>query len=484
VPGPLSILFLRTCEAGPSAHGLRRIVLADILRRNEGQEVMSSDSSSTKTASAEVPTGKAKLRWLGPGLVAAATGVGAGDLVATMVAGAQYGTMLLWAAIVGTILKLALGEGVGRWHVASGTTLLDGWRRLGYWATVFFGVYMILWGFVYGATAMSATALPLNALFGGLSVRYWAMIAGVVGLILVWLQRYRAFEKVMTALVLVAFVSVILIAVLVSPNLGEVFGGLAPRLPDGSVVYVLGLIGGVGGTITMAAYGYWAFAKGWKGPRWLSMMRLDNAVGYIMTGIFVVAMLIVGSTLLLGQQLTESDTGLLVLGEELGEQYGQWARIVFLIGFFAVSATSLLGVWNGVSLLFTDWTRTIRLPHGRKAEAAMAEAAVGEQAEGGEPVAYQAAAAERSLPFRAYLLWLTFPPMLLLFLDKPFGVTLAYGVLGSAFMPFLAISLMLLLNSRRIGQEGRSGWLSNVLLTACAALFLTLLVTDIAGRLS
>nr|PZM94560.1 MAG: hypothetical protein DIU77_13980 [Thermocrispum agreste] len=74
--------------------------------------------------------------------------------------------------------------------------------------------------------------------------------------------------------------------------------------------------------------------------------------------------------------------------------------------------------------------------------------------------------------------------MLRLFLDKPFGVTLAYGVLGSAFMPFLAISLMLLLNSRRIGQEGRSGWLSNVLLTACAALFLTLLVTDIAGRLS
>ena len=459
-------------------------MLADILRRNEGQEAMSSDPSSTNAASTEVPTGKAKIRWLGPGLVAAATGVGAGDLVATMVAGAQHGTVLLWAAVVGTALKLALGEGVGRWHVASGTTLLDGWRRLGYWATGFFGVYIVIWGFVYGATAMSATALPLNALFDGLSVRYWAMICGVVGLIMIWLQRYRAFEKVMTALVLIAFVSVVLIAILVSPNLGEVFSGIVPRLPDGSVVYVLGLIGGVGGTITMAAYGYWAFAKGWKGPQWLSMMRLDNAVGYIMTGIFVIAMLIVGSTLLLGRQLTEDDTGLLYLGDELGEQYGQWARIVFLIGFFAVSSTSLLGVWNGVSLLFTDWTRSIRLPHGKKAEVAMAEAAVGEQEEGAEPVAYKAATAEKSWAFRGYLLWLTFPPMLLLFLDKPFGVTLAYGVLGSAFMPFLAISLMLLLNSRRVSQEGRSGWLSNVMLTLCSLLFLTLLITDIAGRLS
>ncbi|NEE09469.1 divalent metal cation transporter, partial [Streptomyces sp. SID7499] len=37
---------------------------------------------------------------------------------------------------------------------------------------------------------------------------------------------------------------------------------------------------------------------------------------------------------------------------------------------------------------------------------------------------------QRSLPFRAYLLWLTFPPMTLLWLDQPFGLVIAYGVLG------------------------------------------------------
>ena len=58
-------------------------------------------------------------RWsiIGPGLVVAATGVGAGDLVATLVAGSQYGYALLWAAVVGTIVKIALAEGVGRWTV-------------------------------------------------------------------------------------------------------------------------------------------------------------------------------------------------------------------------------------------------------------------------------------------------------------------------------------------------------------------------------
>ena len=97
--------------------------------------------------------------------------------------------------------------------------MLDGWRRLGYWATVFFGIYIVIWGFVYGATAMSAVGLPLNALFGGLSVRYWAMIAGVVGLALVWAQRYHVFEKFITVLVLIKFVTVVSVAVLVSPDL-------------------------------------------------------------------------------------------------------------------------------------------------------------------------------------------------------------------------------------------------------------------------
>ena len=113
----------------------------------------------------------------------------------------------------------------------------------------------MIWGFVYGATAMSAVGLPLNALFGGLSVRYWAMIAGVVGLSLVWLQRYHVFEKFMTVLVLIKFVSVVSIAVLVTPDLGELVQGLRFELPEGSTVYVLGLIGCVGGTITTAAYG-------------------------------------------------------------------------------------------------------------------------------------------------------------------------------------------------------------------------------------
>jgi hypothetical protein len=47
----------------------------------------------------------AKWRIVGPGLVVAATGVGAADMVATLVAGSRYGYGLFWAVIVGVVLR-------------------------------------------------------------------------------------------------------------------------------------------------------------------------------------------------------------------------------------------------------------------------------------------------------------------------------------------------------------------------------------------
>lgn len=73
--------------------------------------------------------------------------------------------------------------------------------------------------------------------------------------------------------------------------------------------------------------------------------------------------------------------------------------------------------------------------------------------------------------FRGYLLWLTFPPMALLFMDRPFGLIVAYGALGALFMPFLALTLIWLLNSARTPAEWRSRWLSNGMLAAGGVLF-------------
>ena len=398
------------------------------------------------------PRGARRLRYIGPGIVAAATGVGAGDLVATLIAGSRFGYALLWAAVIGCIVKIALAEGTARYHLVTGRTIFQGWQSLGRWTSVYFGAYILVWGLLYGATAMSATALPLTAMFPILSLRGWAVLAGLSGLIFVWFNRYQAFENVMKLLVAVMFVVMVGLAILVVPDLGAILDGLVPRIPEHSLFYTLGLIGGVGGTITTAAYGYWVNAKGWRGPAWLPMMRLDNNTAYVATGIFVIAMLIVGAQLLHSANiaLEGGDEGLLGLSGLLAARFGRPIAIAFLIGFAASAYSSLLGVWQGVSLMFADYVHQLRGAEDRPGNS------------------------DRSGPFRAYLLWLTFPPMLLLLFDKPFFLVILYAAFGAFFMPFLAVTLILLLNRRDIAPEHRNGWLSNGLLGISAALFIAL----------
>ncbi|MGP9649281.1 iron transporter [Arthrobacter sp. MYb211] len=394
-----------------------------------------------------------KWKIVGPGLVVAATGVGAADMVATLVAGSQYGYALLWAVILGVILKIVLVEGAGRYTLATGRTIFEGWKSLGRWTTWYFGPYIILWGFVYGATAMSSAAMPLAALFPAVDLKIWAVLMGLAGFAMVWFGRYSFFEKVTAVLVGIMFVTVVGLAIIAVPNVPEMLKGLVPMIPSGGVVYTLALAGGVGGTITLAAYGYWLREKGWNTPKWMRVMRIDNSMAYVMTGIFVLAMLVVGAEVVrsAGVSISAGDRGLLDLGEVLNERYGTFVGTGFLVGFWAASFSSIIGVWNGVSLMFADfWGHMRKKPAGHK-----------DTLTGGKY-------------FKFYVLWLTFPPMVLFLLDKPIALILAYGVLGSLFMPFLAITLLGLLNGKRIPKGWANRWHTNTALGITALLFISL----------
>lgn len=405
----------------------------------------------------------AKWKIVGPGLVVAATGVGAADMVATLVAGSRYGYGLLWAVILGVFLKIILVEGAGRFTLATGYTIFEGWRSLGKWTTWYFGPYIMIWGFVYGATAMSSAALPLAALFPVFPLWVWAIVMGLAGFVMVWFGRYATFEKITAALVGIMFVTVVGLAIIAAPNLPEMVTGLVPIIPEGGLLYTLALAGGVGGTITLAAYGYWLREKGWYTPKWMKVMRIDNSMAYVMTGIFVIAMLIVGAEVVrsAGVSLSAGDEGLLDLSTVLRDEYGDVVGIGFLVGFWAASFSSIIGVWNGVSLMFADFWGNIR---GK--ESGHPDTRVGGKY------------------FRFYVLWLTFPPMILFALGQPIGLILAYGVLGSLFMPFLAVTLLGLLNGKRIPKKYANKLHTNIALAVVALLFIVLGINQLIGAVA
>jgi Mn2+/Fe2+ NRAMP family transporter len=398
------------------------------------------------------------LREYGPGIVIAATGLGAGDLVAASVAGAKYGTAILWTAVLGAIMKFALNEGLARWQLATGSTLLEGWvQRLPRLISVYFFIYLLLWTFIVSGALIAASGLAAHALFPGLSVKQWGAIHSLLALGLVILGHYALLERIMKVFIALMFAVVLVCAGLVVSDFPGILQGLlVPRIPDGAVVFIFAVVGGIGGSVTLLCYGYWIRERGWTSPGDLHRSRKDLAVAYILTGLFGVAIMIIAAGVN-PEVLTGPDMALSVANylETVVGPVGKWC---FLVGFWSAVFSSMLGVWQGVPYIFSDFIEQyIHRP--------------------GAPSVVNT----RSLSYRGYLLYIAVPPMLLLLMIKPVWLVVIYAVAGAFFMPLLAV-LLLYMNNRRSWVGGLcSGMASNAVLLISVLVFSLLLATEIAG---
>ena len=82
------------------------------------------------------------------------------------------------------------------------------------------------------------------------------------------------------------------------------------------------------------------------------------------------------------------------------------------------------------------------------------------------------------------MVWITFPPMVLLIFGRPITLVIVYASLGALFFPFLALTLLYLLNSRRVDPEYRNRTLTNVVLVAAVLLFIVAGVQEVLNGLS
>jgi Mn2+/Fe2+ NRAMP family transporter len=396
------------------------------------------------------------LRDYGPGLVIAATGLGAGDLIAASVAGAQYGTAILWTAVLGAVMKFALNEGLARWQLATGSTLLEGWvQRLPKLISIYFFIYLLLWTFIVAGALIAACGLAAHALLPGLSVSQWGVIHSLLALALVILGQYTLLERIMKVFIALMFAVVLICAVLVAPDFPGVLQGLlVPRVPDGSVLYIIGVIGGIGGSVTLLCYGYWIRERDWTNPADVHRSRKDLTVAYILTGLFGVAIMVIAAGVN-PEVLTGPDMALSVANylETVVGPVGKWC---FLVGFWSAVFSSMLGVWQGVPYIFSDFIQQYTYQPG-------APSVVN----------------TRSLAYRGYLFYIALPPMVLLLLIKPVWLVVIYAVAGAFFMPLLAV-LLLYMNNRRswVGKLG-NGVTSNAVLLMSVLVFSLLLVAEI-----
>jgi Mn2+/Fe2+ NRAMP family transporter len=394
---------------------------------------------------------------LGPGILVAATGVGAGDLATAAFTGAKLGMTILWVVILGAFFKFVLNEGLARWQLATGSTLLEGaMRLLGRPAQYGFLIYFLAWSFMVATALMAASGAAAQAIFPVSSDPSTGKIIygighSLVGLALVYFGGFRLFEKVMGVCIVLMFFTVITIAILLAPDWRAILSGLLlPTIPEfggEGLAWTVALMGGIGGTVTVLGYGYWIREEGRTTPEDLSISRIDLATGYFMTALFGLAMVIIGSHL----QVEGRGASLIInlsymLGRELGP-IGQW---MFLIGAWGAIFSSLLGVWQSVPYIFADLWRLIQGKNGSS----------------------QQIIDIKSKSYRWYLYGLATIPMIGLWVGFA-QMQKLYAIIGALFMPMLALTL-LRLNGRAqwIGEQHRNRPLTTITLIFILLFFL------------
>ncbi|PCI52149.1 MAG: iron transporter [Moraxellaceae bacterium] len=399
---------------------------------------------------------------MGPGIVMAATGLGAGDLVAATVSGAKFGVVILWVAVLGAVLKLALNEGLARWQLATQTSLITGWiQHLPTWVHWYFLGYLVLWSFLVAAAIMAACGIAAHALFPQLSVAAWGILHSLTSAVLVGFFNYQYFERLMKLLIALMFVVVLYAAFKLLPPLGLLFSSLLiPTIPENSIQYLLGVIGGVGGSVTLLCYGYWISEKNWLGADYVKVVRTDLSIAYALTGLFAVAIIIIAARL--HPDMVKGPAIVVAMADEVGRAIGTFGRWCFLLGFWGAVFSSMLGVWQGVPYLFEDLMQH-KKPLNLNAKANT------------QPFK------SRSRYYGLFLLFLTLPPASMLLLGKPVWLIIVYSVAGAFFMPFLAVTLLYMTNNKQWMGDLKSGGLSNIFLGISLILFILLLAKKFIG---
>jgi Mn2+/Fe2+ NRAMP family transporter len=144
---------------------------------------------------------------LGPGLLFAGAAIGVSHLVQSTRAGADFGYGLIWALLLVNVVKYPFFQFGPRYAMATGESLLEGYRRLG--KGVLLAYYVLNLGTMFTIqAAVTAVTAGIAARLIGIDSNTWISVAvALFCFALLWRGRYSWLDKSMKIIVLILSIS-------------------------------------------------------------------------------------------------------------------------------------------------------------------------------------------------------------------------------------------------------------------------------------
>jgi len=288
------------------------------------------------------------LKNIGPGTVIAAAFIGPGTITMCSIAGTMYGLDLMWALlfslIMTTVLQLTAAKIGLITQKGLSSNLLDSFDNLVF---KYLALALVLSAILIGNTAyeagnISGGVLGVSSIFGQLSYSYngfiinlYSLLVGLLAFVILFVGNRRLIERVLIGLVLIMSLAFLTSAIIVKPDFYLIIEGLfIPKLPEGSLLVVIGLIG-----TTVVPYNIFLHASlvsdKWSSISDLKFVKIDTLLAVVLGGIISISVMVTASSI--GDIKIESASDLALGIEPL---FGSFSKLIISLGLFAAGLTS------------------------------------------------------------------------------------------------------------------------------------------------
>ncbi len=280
----------------------------------------------------------------GPGMLVTAAFIGPGTVTSCTLAGAQFGYALVWALAFATVATIILQNLSARVALVRnqglGEAIMEALPSpaLKWAAAALLAGALVLGNAAYEAGNVSGAALGLDAVIGGSDLPLPALV-GLLSIILLALGNPKWLERLLIGLVIVMSLSFLAALVVTRPDVGALLAGLIPRLPDGSLLTAMALIG-----TTVVPYNLFLHAASvrgrWQGAGGLEEASTESAVSIGLGGLVSIAILATAAAALFGSNAVITDA--VGMAKQIEPLYGSLARQALGLGLLGAGLTSAL----------------------------------------------------------------------------------------------------------------------------------------------
>jgi Mn2+/Fe2+ NRAMP family transporter len=191
---------------------------------------------------------------------------------------------------------------------------------------------------------------------------------------------YPLFEKIVVVMCAVLIAGVIYTLFQVPLPADQIARGLVPKVPEGSVGTIMGLMGWIGAGTTTLLYSVWINEKIGKARneeeyrRWLSTMRIDCLASYILILGISIAFLAIGAATLHAQGLVPEKHEIMVTLSMMLDSVPRGREAFLVVAFFALFSTivscmdgksrAIASMLTGISPRFSNKLKSYRIAMG------------------------------------------------------------------------------------------------------------------------